>query len=100
MCPNDIVRAMALLEGFDLVIRIGEDFIVPGVLSPAVLPAKPALDIPQCQFRVELRNSSLPPGAFESVVVQAAKKYSSDIEFDAVTATFHEGQTRMGQLLC
>jgi hypothetical protein len=56
MCPNDIERAMALLEGFDLVARIGEDFIVPGVLSPAVLPAKPV----PCGAEIQFSNFSPP----------------------------------------
>ncbi len=100
MRSGDIERAMAVLEGFDLVARIGEDFIVPGVLSHAVLPAKPTLDIPQCQFRVELGYSSLPPGSFESMVVHTAKQYPYAFEFSAVTATFYDTHEHIAQLIC
>ncbi len=97
--PGDVERAIAVLEGFDLVARIGEDLIAPGVLPPAALPSRPILDVPNCPFRVEFRYSSLPPGAFESIVVQSAKQFPTEFEFSAVAATFYDDQGHISQVI-
>ena len=91
--------AMALLEGFDLILRIGSDFLVPGALAPTKLPKQPIVDVALCPFRIEYKFAALASGAFEALLVRSAKIYGPPLDFSAVTATFCDVNEHLAQIL-
>ena len=100
--PEDIVKtieesklALALLEGFDLAVKVGNEYAVPGVLPPSMLPSTTALDTIQCPFRFVSKYVKLPSGAFDTLVVRLIKKFPRDFDFAATHASFFEGEDVM-----
>eukprot|EP00291_Cryptomonas_curvata_P009238 CAMPEP_0172198962 /NCGR_PEP_ID=MMETSP1050-20130122/28407_1 /TAXON_ID=233186 /ORGANISM="Cryptomonas curvata, Strain CCAP979/52" /LENGTH=1402 /DNA_ID=CAMNT_0012875899 /DNA_START=67 /DNA_END=4275 /DNA_ORIENTATION=- len=100
--PEDIIEtieeselAVALLEGFDLVVKVGSEYVVPGVLPPAMLPSMTALDTIQCPFRFVSKYVKLPSGAFDTLVVRLIKKHQREFDFAATHASFFEGEDIM-----
>ena len=93
-------RAMALLKGFDLIVEVFPDFIVPGVLAPAMVPCTPAFDIDQCPFQVQYTYCAIPAGAFDSIVVRMIKKYPAAFDFTPASANFYNKSREIVQIVC
>ena len=81
-------RAMALLDGFDILTSKNDEFLVPGALMPAKFPTIPVLDVPECPFQVDFTYCAIPPGVFESIVVRMAKKFITSSQVTPFLATF------------
>jgi len=103
--PEDIIsnvgelnHAMALLEGFDLIVKVGCEYVVPSVLPPAMLNGTPELDCPECPYRSALKYSKLPSGAFDVLIVRLIKKYPAAFDFASTHASFYDSSGHVVQL--
>jgi hypothetical protein len=98
---HDLDRAVALLEGFDLLANkeTEKEIMVPGVLPETrIRISGDAFNTSACPFYLSFSYLALPEGAYESVVVRIAKAVSR-IEYSSSIAVFyHLGH--MGQLFC
>eukprot|EP00292_Cryptomonas_paramecium_P033687 CAMPEP_0113674864 /NCGR_PEP_ID=MMETSP0038_2-20120614/7680_1 /TAXON_ID=2898 /ORGANISM="Cryptomonas paramecium" /LENGTH=873 /DNA_ID=CAMNT_0000591541 /DNA_START=526 /DNA_END=3144 /DNA_ORIENTATION=- /assembly_acc=CAM_ASM_000170 len=87
--PGDLDSAIALLEGFDLLVWQGDSCLVPGVLMPTKFPMNPALDADGCPCCTHFEYAMLPPGAFERLVTSIAKRNPCYTECKSFHASFH-----------
>ena len=95
----DLDRAVALLEGFDLLaLKASEkEIIVPGVLPEArTRISGDAFNGLTCPFHLKFYYLALPEGAYEGVIVRIAKTVSR-IEYSASMAVFYR-LGHMGQM--
>ena len=96
---TDLDRAVALLEGFDLLaLKANEkEIIVPGVLPEArTRISGDAFNGLTCPFHLKFYYLALPEGAYEGVIVRIAKTVSR-IEYSSSMAVFYR-LGHMGQM--
>jgi GTPase SAR1 family protein len=71
----ELKAALALLESFDLICRISDEIIVPGVLPPGKLPGQSvAADTEMCPNRVAFCYEQIPMGAIEAIMVRLIRR--------------------------
>jgi hypothetical protein len=92
-------RAMALLGGFDLVLERGDEFLVPGVLPPSLLPETPLNMTKYCTSQILISFLTLPPSALDSIIVRIARSGLMLEQFDSVLAVFSNQEGHVVQLL-
>ena len=99
---DDTERALALLEGFDLMVFNSKEneYLVPGLLKQSRNQISgDAFNTSETPFYLKYSyNTALPPGAFEALVVRIAR-FTSHIQFSPIAAVFYK-LGHMGQLFC
>mmetsp|Transcript_37236 Transcript_37236/g.99101 ORF Transcript_37236/g.99101 Transcript_37236/m.99101 type:complete len:1895 (+) Transcript_37236:92-5776(+) len=94
---DDLDRAVALLEGFDLVAYRSKDqeYMVPSLLKQSRTQiSSDVFNVADCPFYYKYSYSTkLPPGAFDAIVVRIAK-FSTHVEYSPVACVFYQ----MGQI--
>ena len=94
-CQNDKEFAIVLLEGFDLLVKHGDELLAPALLPSAQLPCSPKYDIKSFTNSEVLTLSSIPAGLFETIVVRMMKEFKCKCSFTAVFADFLEAVERI-----
>jgi GTPase SAR1 family protein len=94
----EMFRALELLKGFDLMVQIGSQYIIPGLFRPSTLSVKPSREIAQCPFWSELKYHALPSEAFEIVIVRIARRYPHNINCTSVSVTCFDVFDNIAQL--
>ena len=96
----DLDCAIALLQGFGLVSKnLGASYIVPGVLRYTQFLSEVNCEIDICPYRLKFRASTIPQGAFDSLVVRASNIFRTVFDFSSIHASFGDEHGNLAQIL-